>query len=610
MVTISSLSSIASVVLTTLLAIYHALPISSQNTQTVLQILRSQSIQLTAATVIPSTKSTLGPLINVSSAPSSISVRPFSETPTNSPTNSGYQSNSPWPHFRGNNLYNGASKYSGPSSAQLKWRYLTGSYVQSSPAIDGNGNLYVGSDDHYFYCLRSTGSFLWRFHTGSLISSSPAIASDGSIYFGSQDYYIYSLTPKGSLKWRFKTGSYVYSSPAVARSGNIYVGSHDYALYALDSYGSLLWMHQTNGNIDSPIAIDSNGNIYVGSHDNNLYVFTSFGSTLWKFETSDAIYSSVALTHNNSLYLTSCDGNLYAIDISGSLNWKYQTLNSIYSSPAVDTQGNVHFLSYSGYLYSLSSTGSVRWTYSTLSTGFSSPLIASNGVTYVGSMDGYIYAFTPAGSLVWKYYTSSIDSSPSLGADGTLYVSSSSSYIYAFSSSVLISSDSPILKPSSRPISTALPTMSISPTAVQPPTLSYILTYSSWILEASVLALSICICSLLCYCIGKICCGGKARRNHIDQMHQPMYSPIAASGEYSNISSDPSDWSLLTEASVARVRMQEVAHDNSVYIPPTAVTVARLSVDTTQAQVANLGTTHLAASNSEAFPQPSAPTLQ
>ena len=43
-------------------------------------------------------------------------------------------------------------------SGSLKWRYATGSYVWSSPAIGSDGTIYVGSYDGYLYAITSTGN--------------------------------------------------------------------------------------------------------------------------------------------------------------------------------------------------------------------------------------------------------------------------------------------------------------------------------------------------------------------------------------------------------------------------------------------------------------------
>jgi len=128
------------------------------------------------------------------------------------------------------------------TSGELKWCYKTGGPIYSSPAIDSDGTIYVGSVwgwNNYLYAVNPDGSLKWRYKTGDCVRSSPAIGSDGTVYVGSWDDYLYALNPDGSLKWKYQTGDWVLSSPALGSDGTVYVGSNDNYLYAItsDSYG-------------------------------------------------------------------------------------------------------------------------------------------------------------------------------------------------------------------------------------------------------------------------------------------------------------------------------------------------------------------------------------
>lgn len=110
------------------------------------------------------------------------------------------QNVSAWPHFRGYELNNnGYSSYYGPESNGIKWKYTTSNSVVSSPVLDANGNIYVGSLDFYMYSLNPVGSLNWSFRTGGSISGSAVIGKNGNIYFGSADLNFYCLTPKGKV---------------------------------------------------------------------------------------------------------------------------------------------------------------------------------------------------------------------------------------------------------------------------------------------------------------------------------------------------------------------------------------------------------------------------
>jgi eukaryotic-like serine/threonine-protein kinase len=89
-----------------------------------------------------------------------------------------------------------------------------------------------------------TGQLAWKFKTGGWVGSSPAV-SGGVVYVGNEDYmgngdqepkgdYLYALdAATGTLRWKFKAGdNFVDSSPAVS-GGLVYVGSDDHYLYAV-----------------------------------------------------------------------------------------------------------------------------------------------------------------------------------------------------------------------------------------------------------------------------------------------------------------------------------------------------------------------------------------
>src|SRR5262249_57872874 len=65
------------------------------------------------------------------------------------------------------------------------WSFPTGRGVFSTPVIDGDGNVYVGSADRTFYALAADGTLRWKLLTGEIIDSAALLDDRGRVYFGS-----------------------------------------------------------------------------------------------------------------------------------------------------------------------------------------------------------------------------------------------------------------------------------------------------------------------------------------------------------------------------------------------------------------------------------------
>jgi outer membrane protein assembly factor BamB len=58
----------------------------------------------------------------------------------------------------------------GQAPGTKKWEFLTGRYVDSSPAIGSDGTVYVGSEDKKVYALNGvTGAKKWESERGSVL---------------------------------------------------------------------------------------------------------------------------------------------------------------------------------------------------------------------------------------------------------------------------------------------------------------------------------------------------------------------------------------------------------------------------------------------------------
>jgi outer membrane protein assembly factor BamB len=339
----------------------------------------------------------------------------------------------PWPMFRQNLNHTGQSPYdTSMNNGKLKWSFLTGDRVVSSPAIGFDGTIYVGSYDNKFYAINPDGTEKWYFTTDSEVFSSPTIDSYGTIYVGSHDNKLYAINPDGTEKWNFITSDMVYSSPTIGSDGTIYVGSHDHTLYAINPDGTPKWNFTTGQSIRSIPTIGFDGTIYISSYDHKIYAINPDGSEKWNFVTGGKVASSPAISSDGTIYVGSQDEKLYAINQEGIEKWNFTTSGWVWASPAIGSDGTIYIGSYDDKIYAISVDGYEKWNFITDENIHSSPAIGSDGTIYSGSDDGILYAIYPDGSLKWNFTTDGIVfSSPAIDADGTIYVGSYDNKLYA-----------------------------------------------------------------------------------------------------------------------------------------------------------------------------------
>ncbi|MEK7449362.1 MAG: PQQ-binding-like beta-propeller repeat protein [Planctomycetota bacterium] len=342
------------------------------------------------------------------------------------------------PMFRYNRKHTALSTLTGSITDTLKWSYLTGGEVQSSPAVSAGNKIIFGSYDGNLYSLNANGSFNWSYSVGGTAHSSPAVATDGTIYTGGLTG-LYALNADGSLKWFYNAGTWLKSSPVINSDGTIYIGGTNGLFYAINPDGSLKWIYTAGGWIESSPAIADNGTIYVGSFDNKLYALNPTSTLKWSFSTGGSIVSSPAVAADGTIYIGSYDGKLYAVNPDGSQKWTFNTGGQVHSSPAIAADGKIIVGSDDNQIYAVNTNGSQAWSYLAGDNVRSSAAIDSTGTIFIGSDDGKIYSLTAGGGFNWSYNTTSpVRSSPSIAniagvITQTILVGSNTNRLYAIS---------------------------------------------------------------------------------------------------------------------------------------------------------------------------------
>ena len=130
-------------------------------------------------------------------------------------------------------------------TGSLNWKYTFSNtqetLINASPAVDDEGNLYVGSkgnDQSTFYALKADGSgLLWSKKIGADLYSSPALGNNRVLYVGSEitksgdnkSSRIHAINmDTGEFVWQSITpvsGDITWSSPLISPSGVLFIAN-------------------------------------------------------------------------------------------------------------------------------------------------------------------------------------------------------------------------------------------------------------------------------------------------------------------------------------------------------------------------------------------------
>jgi outer membrane protein assembly factor BamB len=123
------------------------------------------------------------------------------------------------------------------NNGETKWAIGLAPSLDFEPAIDADGNVYIGAD--MLNVVNSEGKTVRGFPVH--ITSTPALAADGTVILTSDDGHVYSVRTDGSEKWETDTHQHLESPPSIASDGTVYVVTREGRLLALaDDNGGLM----------------------------------------------------------------------------------------------------------------------------------------------------------------------------------------------------------------------------------------------------------------------------------------------------------------------------------------------------------------------------------
>jgi eukaryotic-like serine/threonine-protein kinase len=392
----------------------------------------------------------------------------------------------------------------GPTSMSQEWVFATGGAVMSSPAV-AQGKLYIGSDDHNWYCIDAiTGAKIWNFTTGYYVRASPAVVN-GKVYTGTEDGFAYCLDANtGSVLWKtaapgvvlpIMTGTYPeWRSSPVVTAGKVYVGSLDGKLYCFDANsGSVSWALQaSNAILSNPTYIEGDG-IYFGSVDGVVYkVNPASGSVIWNVTTPIGLEFAMegsACVGNGMVVIGSGAaknapaqrGQMYCFNATtGARIWTYNQKSYNTTVPNMqptwtalylkhEILGPVFYFSDFYHFTCVNATNGVQiWSTYLTREHFGLPAYAANKI-YIPSDTFGIYVCDATTGAKIEYFDAGgqVRSSPAI-YDSKVYFGSNSWNVYCVSqSSKGTTYYSPTPSPEPTPTPTATPEATLTPSPTQ-----------------------------------------------------------------------------------------------------------------------------------------------
>lgn len=353
---------------------------------------------------------------------------------------------SPWPKFRANALQNGRSAIRPEPGIGRPWAFATAKGIFSSPVVDGEGTVYIGSADHWFYALNADGTLRWKFLTGEVIDSAALLDDKGRVYVASGDGRVYALDrASGKALWSFRAPTpaelakegvhtlidWFEGNTGMTGDGSLIVPNDNFQIYALDrDTGEMRWRFTTpDMNWSLPAYAPASDSLFFG---NVYFTWANFfaldartGEKRWSRGTLGSMVSSPLIANSRAdaiVVAAGYDGYVRAYEQgTGKEIWKFGARDHIYASPAQLSDGTIVIPSADGTIYGLDpAKGRLRWSYDTREPIRSSPAVDGHDRIYAGGGDGRLYCFNGDGTLRWAYQLigaerNDLNASPALG---------------------------------------------------------------------------------------------------------------------------------------------------------------------------------------------------
>jgi outer membrane protein assembly factor BamB len=287
----------------------------------------------------------------------------------------------------------------------LKWERDLAVATATSPVVDAEGRIYIGTLDMKMAAYDPEGTKLWDFPMGSQVFPSPAVGADGRIYLGTlNNNTVYALDAEGTIQWQYAVAGWPYISPVIGHDGGIFIATQDmiagYGLVALTSEGVKRWQTNLSG---TPwgMAVGEGNLVYVATTDGALISTDSEGRLEWEIELGGVLGGPV-IGLDGTIYVPSNEGMIHAINPDGSRKWAFADEGQ-FGPAALARDGTIYFAS-NRMLYCLGPDGRKRWS-QPIGHGTRAPLLVEDRI-YIGDHQR-LHVFQASSALAespWPLY--------------------------------------------------------------------------------------------------------------------------------------------------------------------------------------------------------------
>lgn len=323
-----------------------------------------------------------------------------------------------------------------------KWGVFVGERVHSTPAVDLDGNVYVGSADHHLYAFSSRGKFLWKYKVEGLTKVwSPSIGKDGTIAVATSDGQLVVLDSDGRLRWRQQPRKQLVGCAPIQTQGLI-LTSGDLVLVSYQAKdGKAAPLGKKLPLIKSCVSIGSQGHIYYSDHQKfYAWVLKDRSLQLLWSKTFSKTWSLPGFDPQGNLYIGTEDGKVMAMTSEGKALWEFQApplqdkKKGLFNRPVVSPVGQILATRFGEGLYAFSPRGQKLWVFPEGEQPFNGYITANkHGMIFTGSFDYHVYAITSQGKEAYRFFTNDrIYFAGALSPDhSTLYIGSEDKHLYA-----------------------------------------------------------------------------------------------------------------------------------------------------------------------------------